>query len=296
MMAETKDLAADFRSDTVTKPTQPMLQAMMGAVVGDSVYGEDPTENELCAFMAEFAGKQAGLFCCTGECSCLVRTWRCFRRARFSRHKVGVQSNQIGLRVNTHRSHAIFGEVLFAKDAHLGFRYSLVQDLGHALSVPARELGGAVFNSRVQPVPVVFSGKHITAEDIRRSLCLKHDLHSTTTIGVCVENTMVETFFVLIFLCLISLQAGQVMPLEELKRISAVCKENGLFLHLDGARLWNASVATGVPIKEWASHVDSLSLCFSKGLGGEMVVLFVAARSQPSRCCSSHRQHTAGHA
>lgn len=60
---------------------------------------------------------------------------------------------------------------------------------------------------------------------------------------------------------------GRVYPLEKIKAISTWAHENGLLMHLDGARLWNASVATGIPLDEWAAHFDSISVCFSKGLG-----------------------------
>lgn len=119
----------------------------------------------------------------------------------------------------------MFGEVLFANGGHLGFR----------------ELGGPVYNSRIVPVSgaaplrhracprfcltracaaVPFTGNYMTVEDVKKLLCLAHDLHGTTTIGVCVENTM----------------AGQVMPLEELKKISELARASGIFIHMDGGK------------------------------------------------------------
>src|SRR5947209_4126415 len=60
---------------------------------------------------------------------------------------------------------------------------------------------------------------------------------------------------------------GRVYPLEKIQAISAWARRNGLLMHLDGARLWNAAAATGVPLAEWAKYFDSVSVCFSKGLG-----------------------------
>jgi threonine aldolase len=80
------------------------------------------------------------------------------------------------------------------------------------------------------------------------------DPHSVRTRLVCLENTH-------------NRGGGTVYPLEKLKAISAWARENGLAMHLDGARLWNAIVASGVPAREWASHFDTVNVCFSKGLG-----------------------------
>ncbi len=60
---------------------------------------------------------------------------------------------------------------------------------------------------------------------------------------------------------------GTIYPLDEIKKMRKLAKKNDLKMHLDGARLWNASVATGISLKEFAKHFDSVSLCFSKGLG-----------------------------
>ncbi len=60
---------------------------------------------------------------------------------------------------------------------------------------------------------------------------------------------------------------GRIYPIEKIQAIGAWARKNGLIMHLDGARLWNAVVATGIPAKEWAQHFDTVSVCFSKGLG-----------------------------
>jgi threonine aldolase len=78
--------------------------------------------------------------------------------------------------------------------------------------------------------------------------------HLVRTRLVCLENTHNRC-------------GGRIYPLEKIQAISAWTHANGLILHLDGARLWNAIVATGIPAKTWASEFDSVSVCFSKGLG-----------------------------
>ena len=78
--------------------------------------------------------------------------------------------------------------------------------------------------------------------------------HLVRTRVVCLENTH-------------NRGGGRVYPLEKIKAISAWAREHGLLMHLDGARLWNAVVATGIAAREWTQHFDSVSVCFSKGLG-----------------------------
>ncbi len=78
--------------------------------------------------------------------------------------------------------------------------------------------------------------------------------HLVRTRLVCLENTH-------------NRGGGRIYPLEKIQAISAWAHQNGLLMHLDGARLWNAAVATGIPLAEWARHFDSVSVCFSKGLG-----------------------------
>src|ERR1700730_18439915 len=78
--------------------------------------------------------------------------------------------------------------------------------------------------------------------------------HLVRTRLVCLENTH-------------NRGGGRIYPMEKIQAISAWAHQNGLIMHLDGARLWNAIVATGIPAKEWARQFDSVSVCFSKGLG-----------------------------
>jgi threonine aldolase len=81
--------------------------------------------------------------------------------------------------------------------------------------------------------------------------------HLVRTRVVCLENTH-------------NRGGGRIYPLEKIQAISAWAWEQGLVMHLDGARLWNAVVATGIPAADWARHFDSVSVCFSKGLGAPL--------------------------
>jgi threonine aldolase len=78
--------------------------------------------------------------------------------------------------------------------------------------------------------------------------------HMVRTRLVCLENTH-------------NRGGGRIFPIDKVREISVWARENKLSMHLDGARLWNAIVATKVPAAEWASHFDTISVCFSKGLG-----------------------------
>ena len=83
------------------------------------------------------------------------------------------------------------------------------------------------------------------------------DSHLVHTRLVCLENTH-------------NRGGGKIYPLEKIEAISRWARTGGLAMHLDGARLWNAIVATGIPAKTWAKHFDSVSVCFSKGLGAPL--------------------------
>jgi len=80
------------------------------------------------------------------------------------------------------------------------------------------------------------------------------DIHSVQTRLVCLENTQ-------------NRGGGRVYPIEDVRAISGWAKEHNIAMHLDGARIWNAIVASGIPAKEWCKHFDTVSVCFSKGLG-----------------------------
>ncbi len=200
----------DLRSDTVTKPTAGMLAAMMSATVGDDVFSEDPTVNDLERRVAEMLGMEAALFVPTGT-----------------------MSNQIAVRIHCRPQ----DEILLESTSHI---YLWEAGAPAALSgVTQRTIDGRF--------------GILDASQLEDQLH-PDDMHSVRSRLVCLENTH-------------NRGGGTVYPLEKVKAISAWAHANGLAMHLDGARLWNAIVASGIGPKEWAKHFDTVSVCFSKGLG-----------------------------
>jgi len=204
------DEIVDFRSDTVSKPTKEMVEAMYQYTVGDDGYGEDPTVNLLEHTVAELAGKEDAMFVASG-----------------------IMSNQLALR------------------SHL-------QAPPHSVLCDARshifnlECGGVAIHAGALMTPVAPSeGRtYLTVADIEKTIVQK-SLYSAPTKLIALENTL----------------DGEILPIEAIEDIHNFARSKGIPLHLDGARLWNASRETGISIKEYAKYFDSVSLCFSKGLG-----------------------------
>lgn len=208
----------DLRSDTVTKPTAGMRQAMALAEVGDDVYGEDPTVNRLETMAATLLGKEAGMFVPTG-----------------------VMGNQLSIRLHTQPG----DEVIVEASAHI-LRY---------------EGGSASSLSGVQLCPVLGRRGLLSPEAVEAAI-RRPDLHTPSTTLLCLEQTH-------------NVGGGSVYSLEKMHQLTDLGRRHGLALHLDGARLFNAAVATGVSVAEYAAAFDTVSFCLSKGLGapvGSMVV------------------------
>ncbi|ORY97079.1 pyridoxal phosphate-dependent transferase [Lobosporangium transversale] len=126
------------------------------------------------------------------------------------------------------------------------------------------EAGGISFHSQAAVNPIMpANGKYLTVEDIAPRLVLDVDVHYAPTRVISLENTL----------------NGTIMPLEEIIRIRELTKQHGIKLHLDGARLWHASVATGISMKEYCSHFDTVSLCLSKGIGAPIGSILVGSET-----------------
>ena len=198
----------DLRSDTVTRPTPAMREAMARAEVGDDVYGEDPTVNALQQRLADELGFDAGLFVPSGT-----------------------QSNLLALMAHCQRG----DEYLVGMEAHT-YKY---------------EGGGAAVLGSIQPQPLLQAADGTLPLDAVERAIKPHDPHFARSRLLCLENTW----------------HGRVLPLAYLREARALCDRRGLALHLDGARLYNAAVASGVPVGTIARQFDSVSVCLSKGLG-----------------------------
>ncbi len=203
----------DMRSDTVTKPTPAMRDAIASAEVGDDMVGEDPTVNRLEALIAEITGKEAAVFACSGT-----------------------QSNQMGVHV-----HCSPGDEL------------LIEQSGHIANF---EAGGPAVLSGVtcRQIPGRFGMLDLPQLEDK----IKADnQHLCRTRLVCLENST-------------NVGGGRVYPLEQLERVCDWALTHGLKRHLDGARLFNAVTAAGCTPQDICRNFDTVSICFSKGLGCPM--------------------------
>lgn len=164
----------------------------------------------------------------------------------------GTMGNQLAIMTHTRPG----DEVILDYQSHI-FRY---------------EVAGAAVMSGVQFNALTGPGGVMTAKQIQDAI-RPEDIHQPKTTLVCLENTHNRA-------------GGTVYPLDEIKKISAVCRKKKIKMHLDGARLWNVSVATGIAFREYAKYFDSVMVCFSKGMGcpvgsvlvGEKKFIAVAAR------------------
>lgn len=203
-------MSIDLRSDTVTRPTPAMLNAMMTAPVGDDVFGEDPSINQLEKMSAELFGMEAALYCPSGT-----------------------MSNQVAIKCHTQPG----DEVICEKSSH----------------VYIYEGGGIAFNSGSQVRALEGNLGRVTAGQVSQVIN-PDDVHRARTSLVSLENTC-------------NRGGGSCYDFEEIKKIRQVCTEHGLHLHLDGARLFNALVATGQQARSYGEVFDSISVCLNKGLG-----------------------------
>ena len=203
--------AIDLRSDTVTKPTDEMRRAMASAEVGDDVFGEDPSINELQERSAALLGKEAGLLTSSGTMSNLIAT------LAWSNHG---------------------DEIIMGDEAHMFWNESAGQ----------AALGGV----QTRLVPNDSQGR-INPDDVAAAIRPSGNLHFPRTSMVCLENTHNRC-------------SGGVLTPEDTKSVGDIAHGAGVPVHLDGARLFNASVALEVPPAELARDVDDLSFCLSKSL------------------------------
>ncbi|MEM7276201.1 MAG: low-specificity L-threonine aldolase [Actinomycetota bacterium] len=206
----------DLRSDTVSRPSPDMRQAMATAEVGDDVWGDDPTVARLEAAAAELLGKDAAVFVPSGT-----------------------QSNLCALMAHCQRG----DEYIVGENAHT-YRY---------------EAGGGAVLGSIQPQPVtILPDGRLDLDHVARVI-KPADHHFADSKLLCLENT----------------HDGKVLSLEYQKEAAALAEANGLALHLDGARLWNAAVALGVSPGDVAAPFDSVSVCLSKGLGAPVGSILV---------------------
>lgn len=203
-------MIVDLRSDTVTKPTPGMLDAMMSAKVGDDVFGEDETVNKLEQKTADLFGMDAGLFCASGT-----------------------MTNQIAIKCFTNP----LEEVICDETAHV-YRY---------------EGGGIAFNSSAS-VRLLYGDRGRLTPELIEPHINPDNIHYPKSSLVVLENT-------------VNRGGGSCYTLEQIAPIYHLCRLKGLYLHLDGARIFNALAETKDSAAEYGEMFDGISVCLSKGLG-----------------------------
>jgi threonine aldolase len=201
----------DLRSDTVTKPTAGMLDAMMSAEVGDDVFSDDPTVSKLEAMASELFGMEAALFCASGT-----------------------MTNQLSIKTLCPPG----SEIICDQLSHI-YLY---------------EGGGVAVNAQSSLKLLEGDYGRINANQIEDVINNPADIHLPISRMVSLENTMNKG-------------GGAYYDFSEIYKIKDVCQKNNLYLHLDGARLFNAIVETDDILTEYGNTFDSISICLSKGLG-----------------------------
>lgn len=209
----------DLRSDTVTKPTPEMREAMAEAEVGDDVYRDDPTVNRLEALAAQMLGKEASLFVPSGT-----------------------MGNLIALLVHCQRG----DEVIVGNQSHIYLN----------------EAGGMAALGGIQPCPIQNQKDGtLRLEEIVASI-RSEDVHHPITRLICLENTQ-------------NICGGVPLTPAYTREVGEVARRNGLLLHIDGARIFNAAVAQNVPIQDLVDPADSVMFCLSKGLAAPLGSMLV---------------------
>jgi len=214
----------DLRSDTVTKPSPQMREAMAKADVGDDVYGEDPTINSLEERISEMFGKEAALFCPSGSLA-----------------------NQLAIRMLV----APGEELITETNSH----------------IVRAELGaGAVFSGITTRTWLAERGS-LLADDPLKIARPDSGPYLVSTTAIAVENTH-------------NFGGGTVQSIGEIKKLRAESEKIGIALHLDGARIWNAHIASGTDFKEYGRYFDTISVCLSKGLGAPVGSLMISTKER----------------
>ncbi|HEX5496214.1 MAG TPA: GntG family PLP-dependent aldolase [Mycobacteriales bacterium] len=216
----------DLRSDTLTRPTGGMRQAMAAAEVGDDVYGEDPTVNALQEQVAELFGHQAAL---------LVPS--------------GTMGNQLGVRLLVPPGR----ELICDAGAH----------------VVTYEAGAAAVHGGISTRTWSSTRGRLDADAVE-AMIRPDGFHTVPTAALAVEQTH-------------NRGGGTVQPLDVLRDIRRIADEHGVAVHCDGARIWNAAVASGLPLHTYGRLFDTVSVCLSKGLGAPVGSLLVSTRERVDR-------------
>jgi threonine aldolase len=228
----------DLRSDTVTRPSQAMRQAMASAEVGDDVYSDDPTVNSLEERVAALFGKEAGVFTPTGSLA-----------------------NQLAIRMLVAPGEELIAET----NSH----------------IVRAELGAAAVFSGITTRTWPAKNGLLVAEDALEIARPNSGPYLVSTTAIAVENTH-------------NFGGGTVQPLDQIKALRKGADEIGVALHLDGARIWNAHVASGVAFSEYGKYFDTISVCLSKGLGAPIGSVMLSTKERVGKARVWRKRYGAG--
>ena len=228
----------DLRSDTVTRPSQAMREAMASSPVGDDVYGDDPTVNSLEERVATMFGKEAGVFTPTGSLA-----------------------NQLAIRMLVAPGEELIAET----NSH----------------IVRAELGAAAVFSGITTRTWPAKNGLLIAKDALEIARPNSGPYLVSTTAIAVENTH-------------NFGGGTVQPLDEIKALRKGADELGLALHLDGARIWNAHVASGVALNEYGKYFETISVCLSKGLGAPIGSVMLSTKDRVSKARIWRKRYGAG--
>jgi threonine aldolase len=228
----------DLRSDTVTRPSQAMREAMASAEVGDDVYSDDPTVNSLEERVAALFGKEAGVFTPTGSLA-----------------------NQLAIRMLVAPGEELIAET----NSH----------------IVRAELGAAAVFSGITTRTWPAKNGLLVAEDALEIARPNSGPYLVSTTAIAVENTH-------------NFGGGTVQPLDQIKVLRKGADEIGVALHLDGARIWNAHVASGVAFNEYGKYFDTISVCLSKGLGAPIGSVMLSTKERVAKARVWRKRYGAG--
>ncbi len=228
----------DLRSDTVTRPSQAMREAMASAPVGDDVYSDDPTVNSLEERVAAMFGKEAGVFTPTGSLA-----------------------NQLAIRMLVAPGEELIAET----NSH----------------IVRAELGAAAVFSGITTRTWPAKNGLLIAKDALNIARPNSGPYLVSTTAIAVENTH-------------NFGGGTIQPLDEIKALRKGADELGLALHLDGARIWNAHVASGVALNEYGKYFETISVCLSKGLGAPIGSVMLSTKDRVTKARIWRKRYGAG--
>lgn len=231
-------MAIDLRSDTVTKPSLGMRDAIAQAPVGDDVYGDDPTVNSLEERVAEMFGKEAGLFTPSGSLA-----------------------NQLAIRILVAPGEELIAET----NSH----------------IVRAELGAAAVFSGITTRTWLAHRGLLKASDALNIARPDSGPYLVSTTAIAVENTH-------------NFGGGTIQAMSEFASLRIGADSMGLALHLDGARIWNAHVASGVSFLDYGKYFDTMSVCLSKGLGAPVGSIMLSTKERVSKARVWRKRYGSG--